>query len=89
MSARQNKKWALKSARPEWWERPTFYTYSSGPWENGAKKSLVELVLPDATKINLGYFSAATNSDELRRKVAEKFRELWDPKNRCRRTPKT
>ncbi len=88
MSARQKKKQALKSARPEWWERPTFYISSSGSWENATKKSRVELVLPDATKVDLGYFSAAVNSDELRREVAEKFREIWDPTKRCRRTPK-
>lgn len=89
MSARQNKKRSPKSARPEWWERPTFSVYSADRWGNDAKKSRVELILPDATKVDLGYFSAAADSDELRRAVAERFREIWNPIKHCRRSEET
>lgn len=88
MSARQNKRRAPKSARPEWWEYPTFFIYSADHWGNGTKRSRVELILPDATKVDLGYFPAAENSDELRRAVARRFREIWDPAKRCRRPEK-
>jgi hypothetical protein len=87
MSARRKKKQAPKGVRRAWWEYPTFFVFATDHWANGAKKARVELVLPDATKVDLGYFSVAANSNELRLLVGLRFKEIWDPERCCRRTP--
>jgi len=89
MSARRKKGRAQKSVRPDWWEQPTFYTYADSREINGQKRHRVELILPDATRVNLGYLPAEANSNELRYLVGLQFKEIWDPKKNQRRTPTT
>jgi len=87
MRARRRKGRAPKSVRPEWWECPTFMTYGSACWLGQTPQIIeVELILPNGEKIKLGRLPDDHN---LRLSVGERFKELWDPKKRCRRTPMT
>lgn len=89
MSARRKGKRAQSGVRPDWWRWPTFWIYNTDRWINGMKVVRVDLILPDATKVDLEYFPAAATPDELRRDVGERFKEIWDPVKRCRRPPAT
>ena len=89
MRVRQKKGRAQKNVRPGWWKNPTFYTYGADRWNNGEEKIRVELILPDATRVNLGYFPRAMKPEELRHLVGLRFKEIWDPKNCRQRTPTT
>ena len=90
MSTRKKKKRAPDGVRPDWWEYPTFMTYGAGFWPDQMAKTVkVELILPDGNRVNLGRFPAPQNHDELRQAVAERFKEIWDPEKRCRRSEQT
>ncbi len=89
---RVRKKRTSKDARldrPGWWKSPTFCTYGTIQWNNGAEKIRLELILSDATRVDLGYFPCAMKPEELRRLVGLRFKEIWDPVKRCRRPPAT
>ncbi len=80
MSARFKNGRTPESVRPNWWEYPTFMTYGN------SEKIMVELILPDGSKVKLGQILKPENQDALRQIVGLRFKEIWDPEKFCRRT---
>ncbi len=85
MKAIRKKKRAPKSAEPEWWEYPTFFTRQACIYSQEKKLVVVQLVLPDGTRVDLGRFPDTGDHNDLRRAVAAHFRKIWDPVKRCRK----
>lgn len=85
MSVRPKKKLVRRGVRSNWWEWPTFFTRRAYFRNLDENPIIVELILPDGAKINLGRFPDTGNPDDLRRVVARHFRKIWDPSKCCQR----
>lgn len=71
--------------RPSWWLAVTV-KFGQGKMAYGGDRFIeVELVLPNGKTKHVGVLHQNTTLAEVQRMAGEKFKEFWDPVNRCER----